>query len=96
MGKEVKTKKVIEDSVRKYIQLEIMSYEQDVPKGALYNIYTKWFGYIHGVYAAFVITDDPDDESVYEVTFDPNYNENVIHVRRYLAMKDRAFDINDL
>ena len=88
--------KVIEDSVRKYIQLEIMLYEQDVPKGALYNIYTKWFGYIRGAYAAFVITDDPDDESVYEVTFDPNDNENVIHVRRYLAMKDRAFNINDL
>ena len=88
--------KVIEDAVRKYIQLEVMLYEQDVPKGVFYRIYTKWFSYIRGAYAAFVITDDPDDDSICEVTFGPNDNENVIHVRRYLAMKDRAFNINDL
>lgn len=89
--------KVIEDAVRKYIQYGIRSYEQDVPKGAFYNIYTKWFSYIRGVYAAFVITDDPDDDSIYEVTFDPHDdNDDTIHVRRYLAMRDRAFNINDL
>ena len=87
--------KIIENAVRKYIQLEIMSYEQDVPKGALYTIHCKWFSYIRGAYAAFVITDDPNDNSIYEVTFDPNDNENVIHVRRYLAMPDREFYVDN-
>lgn len=88
--------KLIEDAVREYIRQGIASFERNLPEDSDYDIYCKWFGYIRGAYAAFVITDDPNDESIYEVTFDPNDNENVIHVRRYLAMKDQEFCINDL
>ena len=90
--------KTIEDAVRQYIRYGIAIFEQGMPEKQDYTIHCKWYGYIRGAYAAFVITDDPHDNSIYEVTFDPYEDENydkdavsTIHVRRYLAMPDREF-----
>lgn len=95
--------KVIEDAVRQYIQYGIRNFERDMPRSSDYTIHCKWFGYIRGAFAAFVITDDPYDNSIYEVTFDPYEDENydkinisVVHVRRYLAADDREFHVNNM
>ena len=94
--------KVIEDAVRQYIQYGITIFEQELPENSDYTIHCKWYGYIRGAFAAFVITDDPNDNSVYEVTFDPHEDENydkvtmsTVHVRRYLAMPDREFYVDN-
>ena len=94
--------KVIEDAVRQYIRYGIAIFEQNMPESKDYTIHCKWFGYIRGAFAAFVITDDPNDNSVYEVTFDPHEDENydkvtmsTVHVRRYLAMPDREFYVDN-
>lgn len=94
--------KIIENAVRQYIRYGIAIFERDMPESSDYTLHCKWYGYIRGAYAAFVITDDPKDNSIYEVTFDPYEDENYddvamskIHVRRYLAMPDREFYINN-
>lgn len=94
--------KIIENAVRQYIRYGIAIFERDMPESSDYTIHCKWYGYIRGAYAAFVITDDPKDNSIYEVTFDPYEDENYdnvamskIHVRRYLAMPDREFYVNN-
>lgn len=95
--------KVIEDAVRQYIQYGMCNFEQNMPESKDYTIHCKWYGYIRGAFAAFVITDDPNDNSIYEVTFDPYEDENydniaisVVHVRRYLALHDREFHVNTM
>lgn len=92
---------IIERAVREYIKKGIARFEKGMPKDESYTIHCKWYSYIRGVYAAFVITDDPNDNSIYEVTFDPyedeNYDKvtmNIIHVRRYMALPDEEFYIS--
>lgn len=92
--------KVVEDAVRQYIRYGIAIFEKDMPRSKDYTVHCKWYGYIRGAYEAFVITDDPNDNSIYEVTFDPHEDDNydkvtmsTVHVRRYLAMGDREFNI---
>lgn len=94
--------KIIENAVHQYILYGIAICERQMPKRPDYTIHCKWYGYIRGAYSAFVITDDPNDKSVYEVTFDPYENENydeiatsIVHVRRYLAMPDREFYVDN-
>ena len=92
---------IIERAVRAYIKKGIGRFEIGMPKNESYTIHCKWYSYIRGVYAAFVITDDPYDNSIYEVTFDPYEDENcdevtmnMVHVRRYMALSDEEFRIS--
>lgn len=53
---------MIEYAVRRYIDAKGYLKKQD------YNVYIKTGGYILGSFFAFVVTDEPEDNRIYEVT----------------------------
>lgn len=54
---------LIEYAVRRYIDKKgYLKQKRD------YNLFIKSSGYIHGNYYAFVVTDEPSDDRIYEVT----------------------------
>lgn len=60
---------VIEYAVRRYIDDK-----EYCNKKIDYNLSIKSSGYILGSYYAFVVTDEPSDNRIYEVTYQKNSN----------------------
>lgn len=77
---------VIEYAVRRYIDEKgYCNQKRD------YNLFIKSSGYILGSYYAFVVTDEPSDERIYEVTHLANSNSTAIS--SYIQEDDAPFFI---
>ncbi len=77
---------MIEYAVRRYID------EQGYLKKQDYNLFIKTSGYILGSYFAFVVTDEPSDNRIYEVTHLQS-NPNSTAVTSYIQENDEPFFI---
>lgn len=77
---------LIEYAVRRYIDKKgYLKQKRD------YNLSIKSSGYICGSYYAFVVTDEPSDDRIYEVTY--LANSNTAAVTSYLQDDSAAFFI---
>ena len=77
---------LIEYAVRRYIDKKgYLKQKRD------YNLFIKSSGYIHGSYYAFVVTDEPSDDRIYEVTY--LANSNTAAVSSYLQDDSAPFFI---
>lgn len=56
--------------------------EPGIPQTVEYRLAVKTMTYILGTWTAWIITDDLEDNAIYEVT---RTMDNRIHVRRYMA-----------